>query len=384
MIKEQPDAAPQGQPWRKRQFVAEFKGGQPLEDIFVLAQASRRQARNGPFWSLLLQDATGQAEAKMWSPQSLEYPDLKAGGIIHVSGRVQLYQDRPQVVVEALRPVIQAATCSADAEDVACPDPDIWPPPLVLALDLADLVPTSAIPPERLLAQLEELLREQVQYPAWKRFIARVLGDPAIRARLLTATGAKTMHHAYVGGLLEHSLAVARLCLAFSELYPDLDRDILLTAAAFHDLGKAWELVSIPACDYTSEGRLLGHIHLGLHVLEPHLQKMKLDADLAMHFKHLLLAHHGEHEYGSPKRPKTAEAFALHYADNLDAKMNQHQRVCPLPTAEEGEPAWPIWSEFQRGLDRQLCRPRPTPGQGTEARKAPPPKENQCSLLSKA
>ncbi|WP_051286537.1 3'-5' exoribonuclease YhaM family protein [Megalodesulfovibrio gigas] len=363
---------------RKDQFVAELVGGQQVADVFVLAQASRRQARNGPFWSLTLQDATGQLEAKLWSPQAQDYHDLRAGQIMHVTGRTQMYQDKVQLSVEALRPVLSPETRPQEPEAEETP----WPQPLYTRVELADLVPISAVPPETLLARLEDLLREHILYPPWRRFVFKVLGDPEIRGRLLVATGAKSMHHAYVGGLLEHTLGVVQLCAHFCRQYPRLDKDVLLAAAAFHDIGKAWELVSLPACDYTTEGRLLGHIQLGLQMLEPYLQKMKVDADLVLHFKHIVISHHGEYEYGSPKRPKTAEAFALHFADNLDAKMNQVERATSTETEEE--PGWPVWSEYQRGLDRFLCRPRPTPGQaGEDCRPTASAKEDQCSLLLK-
>lgn len=390
--KSQHGAGSQAQVHRKRHFVADLAGGQAVEDVFVLAQASRRQARNGPFWSLTLQDATGSMEAKIWSPQAQEYTDLQAGQIVHVAGRTQLYQDKVQLTVEALRPIIPPCDhCDSD-EDGALSlsqpqsgqqiDEHIWPQPLQRSVNLADLVPTSEVPPETLLARLEDVLREHIVYMPWKRFVFKVLGDPGIRAKLLVATGAKTMHHAYVGGLLEHTFGVVKLCIGFCEQYPRLDKDILLAAAAFHDIGKAWELVSVPSCDYTSEGRLLGHIQIGLHVLEPFLQKMKIDQDLVVHFKHIFISHHGEYEYGSPKRPKTAEAFALHFADNIDAKMNQV--ALATSTEGDGEPAWPVWSPYQRGLDRYLCRPRPTPGQGDDGVKQhEATRENQCSLLLK-
>ncbi|WP_460032433.1 3'-5' exoribonuclease YhaM family protein [Megalodesulfovibrio paquesii] len=385
MIKEQAPAkapAPSAMPLRKRQFVAELTGGAQVADIFVLAQASRRQARNGPFWSLVLQDSTGQLDAKIWSPQAQDYHELRPGQILHVSGRAQLYQDKVQVTVDQLRPVLPPPVVDDDQP----PPEERWPEPIYALVDLSDLVPTSAVPPETLLARMEDLLREHIVYPPWRRFVFKVLGDPDIRARLLVATGAKSMHHAYVGGLLEHTLGVVQLCVNFCQQYPRLDKDVLLAAAAFHDLGKAWELVALPACEYTNEGRLLGHIHLGLQILEPYLQKMKIDPELTMHFRHIILSHHGEYEYGSPKRPKTAEAFALHFADNLDAKMNQVERAIGAAAGQEAdeEPEWPVWSDYQRGLDRYLCRPKPTPGQGVEAcKRTGPAKEDQCSLLLK-
>ena len=163
------------------------------------------------------------------------------------------------------------------------------------------------------------------------------------------------MHHAYIGGLLEHTLSVCRLCMVISELYPQVDREILLVGAIFHDLGKAWELNAGIQRDYTDPGRLLGHILLGVEILEPFLVKTELPPGLKLHLKHLLISHHGEYAYGSPRRPKTVEALILHYADNLDAKVNMTSLL--VDALPEGD----SWTPYQRSLERQMFRPERTP-----------------------
>lgn len=346
----------------KQQQVRELQPGQPVKDVFVLAQARQGQARNGPFWSLSLQDASGKVEARIWSPQSQAYESLQGGALVYVEGQAVSYKEQLQLNVDHLQTLDLDEACNAS-------------PPV----DISKLVPSSQEPAVNILERIEELCRQHLHYPPWRKLASRVLADAEIRNRLLMAVGGKAIHHAYVGGLLEHTLGVVRLCLAFCDLYPQLDREVLLTAAVFHDLGKAWELGGGLVADYTDEGRLLGHIQIGLEILEPFLRKSKLEPELIMHFKHLILSHHGEYHFGSPKRPKTAEAMALHYADNLDAKMNQFALAFSDgdSAAEDGGEAG--WSPYQRSLERFLYRPKPTPGNGV-AQKRGEKRDNQCLL----
>lgn len=334
--------------------IRDVSSNQPIAQTFVLAQASLGQSRNGPFWKLVLQDAVGSIEAKIWSPQSNEYSDLAAGQIVFVEGLTSSFRDRVEVKVDRLR--------------LIAPDEEV---------DLAELMRVSEVPPETLLANLEELLRRHLHYPPWRKLTSKVLTTPEIRQLLLMAPGGKAIHHAYIGGLLEHTLSVCQLCLGFAEQYSHLDGEILLTAAAFHDLGKAWELSSGLVADYTDRGRLLGHILIGLEVLAPFMKSCGAGPELLDHLRHIIISHHGEYAYGSPKMPMTGEAMALHYADNLDSKMNQ------VASAFEEVPEPGGWTSFQRSLDRFLYRPVPTPGQ-ERPKNGQTAKEDQCSLPLKA
>jgi len=347
---------------QKQQMLRDLQAGEPVKDVFLLAQARQGQARNGPFWSLTLQDRSGKMEARIWSPQSTAYDSIEAGALAYVEGQAVSFKGEMQVKVDALEAIDLQAACDSQQ-----------------GVDLGLFVPSSETPPGDLLERVEELCRQHLHYPGWRKLASKVLADQEIRSRLLMAVGGKAIHHAYVGGLLEHTLGVMRLCLSFSELYPNLDREALLSAAVFHDLGKAWELGGGLITDYTDEGRLLGHIQLGLEVLEPFLVKARLEPELVMHFKHMILSHHGEYHFGSPKRPKTAEAMALHYADNLDAKMNQFSSVFAELDTGDGPAGEPGWTPFQRTLERFLYRPKATPNGMTQQGRNEK-KENQCLL----
>ena len=344
---------------QKIQFIKDIDSNDDVHSLFLLGAASLQQARNGPFWRLELKDASGTLEAKIWSPQSQEYIGLAAGQIVEAQGRSSMFRDQTQVTVDRLRQL-------SPEEAAAC--------------DLALFLPASARPAQDMLEELEQLCRRELTHTPWKKCVLAVLRHPDIRPRLLTAPAAKSVHHAYVGGLLEHMLSVAGLALRLADHYPELDRQILLAAAVCHDLGKIWELTGGLANDYSDAGRLLGHTLLGLERLEPFLQKSGLHPDLVRHFKHLILSHHGEHQYGSPQLPQTAEAFVLHYADNIDAKVAQCRHILNSFTEDDSG-----WSSYQTTLGRCLHQPVRTPKNAAPAsgmqRKAI--QEEQCSLLLK-
>ena len=347
---------------QQRQTIRDLKVNDDVRSVFLIGAASLQQSRNGPYWRLELRDATGSLEAKIWSPLSAEFSNLAPGQLVEVGGRVGLFREQPQVTVENLRPL-------TDAERDA--------------LNLADFMPASPRPPAQMLAEAEALCRAEFTHKPWRTFALAVLGDEAIRARLLTAPAAKSVHHAYVGGLLEHMLSVAGLCLRMADHYPELDRQTLLAAALFHDIGKLEEMNGGLTTEYTDAGRLLGHIIQGLAMLEPFLAASGLEPDLALHFRHLIASHHGEPEFGAPKQPATAEAFALHHADNVDAKIAQWRALFPAGpeqssdgaaerTKENGDDTANAvhsspqreeleWSPWQNTLSRSLCRPVRTP-----------------------
>jgi 3'-5' exoribonuclease len=336
---------------QKAQFIKDLTPGQTASDVFCIGAARLGQAKNGPFWTLTLEDVSGRIEAKIWSPAAQAYAELGAGQFVLVEGQVGAYRDRPQINIDRLRVL--------SSEE--------------FAPDLAQFVPSSEEPPEGLLEKLAELCRAEIAHAPWRKFCAKVLSHPEFRDKLLEAPGAKSVHHSYRGGLLEHTLAVCRLALSICDRYPALDRATLLAAAVCHDLGKAWELSAGPGTDYTDAGRLLGHIVITLELVEPLLKKSGVEPELALHFKHILAAHHGEYEFGSPRRPKTAEAFVLHFADNIDAKMNQI-----FGSFESDEPGQ--WSPYVRTLERYLYNPPRAPREAPEKPPKPREKDAQCLL----
>ena len=350
----------------KTQFINELTAGAEVRDLFLVTSAQRLHTKNGqPYWRLELKDRSAAMEAKVWAPASESFDALPAGSIVEVLGKAGLYRDRLEITLERLRIL-------SDEE--------------LAGLDLSLFLEGSARRPADLLAELINLCKRTFTHKPWRRCVVSFLENEEVGVRLQGAPAAKGVHHAYAGGLLEHTLSVAALCLALADHYPELDRQMLLAGAVCHDLGKAWELSGGLAPDYTDEGRLVGHINIILEVLEPYLRKSGLEPHLVVHFKHLILSHHGELAFGSPKVPQTAEALALHYADNLDAKLAQcREALRDVALGETG------WSPYQKTLERFLYRAEPTPDAasvagkaetGAKAREAA--KDDQCSLLLKA
>jgi len=323
----------------KTLFVSDLPLGAEVAELFILSAAQRGQAKNGPYWRLEFRDASGSLEGKIWSPQSQAYPELLPGMAVWVKGRVISYRDKLELAVDALRILSE--------EEKA-------------GLDMACFMPASKHSPDSMLAELKELAGKTLRHKPWRKFILSLLDDAEIGPALRLAPAAKAMHHAYAGGLLEHTLSVARLCLRIADHYPALDRQALFAGAVCHDLGKIWELSSGLSIDYTTTGRLIGHISLLLEKLAPFIRKSGLEPELAEHLQHLILSHHGTHEFGSPRLPATAEALVLHYADNIDAKMQQVAEA--LSGVEDSG-----WSSYNAPLERFLFRASQTPDASSTA-----------------
>jgi 3'-5' exoribonuclease len=303
-------------------------------------------------------------EARVWSPASREYSELPVGRIVEIEGRAELFRDQMQIGVSRLQVLTEEQAGR---------------------IGTADFLAAGSRPAADMLEEIEALCRRELRHKPWSALMASLLRDEDVRARLMTAAAARNIHHAWVGGLLEHTLGVARLCLAFADLYPELDRQILLVGALTHDLGKLWELSGGLVNDYTDEGRLVGHTSLGLEKLEPHIRASGLEPELALHLRHLVLSHHGLAAYGAPREPATAEAFALHHADNVDAKLAQLRALFERSGTDE-----PAWSPYQATLGRAVFRAPRTPGadKGAHADRAgnrrmddKTIRETQCSLL---
>ena len=318
----------------KSLFVSDLSLGSEVAELFILSAAQRGQAKNGPYWRLEFRDASGSLEGKIWSPQSQVYPELLSGMAVQVKGRVISYRDKLELAVDALRILSE--------EEKA-------------GLDMACFIPASPHSPESMLGELKGLAERTLSHKPWRKLILSVLDDVQIGSLLRVAPAAKAMHHAYAGGLLEHTLSIAHLCLRIADQYPSLDRQALFAGAVCHDLGKIWELNPGLSIDYTTTGRLIGHISLLLEKLAPFIKKSGLEPELAEHLQHMILSHHGTHEFGSPRLPATAEAFALHYADNIDAKIQQVAEA--LSGVDAGG-----WSAYNTPLERFLFRAVQTPG----------------------
>ena len=282
--------------------------------------------RNGkPFISMTLADRTGHVEAKVWNRAQELSALFEEGNILEVQGDAESFRGQIQLNISDLE-VSSRET-----------DRDIF-----LESAPGDVT--------REMMVLREILKE-VKNRYLKALIQRFLEDKAFLTQFKKAPAAKSFHHSYLGGLLEHTLSLCKMATLVAEHYPELDRDLLLTAAFLHDIGKTRELKADLQIDYTDEGRLLGHVVLGIAMVDEKLHRLRdFPQDLALRLKHLILSHHGEYEFGSPKRPKFLEAFALHLIDDLDAKMNGISRFMQKDR-REGD-----WTEFNRMFERYFIK----------------------------
>lgn len=308
-------------------FVVDLMEGEPVTSFFLAKQVQVRQRRTGePFLTLVLADRSGEVSAVMWEGVADAAKDLTDGDIVKVQGVPGTYQREQQVTLTRLR--------KAAPEEI---QPD-------------DYLPRSAQDPAVLLDRLREVV-DAMQEPHLQRLLRELLGDAAFVPIFTIAPAAKAIHHAVLGGLLEHTASVVGLCRLLADYYPGLDRDLLLAAAMLHDVGKVRELAWDRGFDYTDAGRLLGHITLGSLLVEERIRALPdFPEGLAHQLLHCILSHHGELEWGSPKRPKTLEALALHYAEDLDGKINSFMNF----VATHRDPQHPGWTQFSRSLDRYL------------------------------
>jgi len=291
-----------------RTFVNELTvPGTVVEEVFQVPEKNLRTTRKGShFITMRLRDRTGELPAVMWDATEALFAAIPQGGYALVKGRVDTYNDAPQVVVEAMRP--------ARDDEVA---PSFF-------------LPAGPGDPEVQLARLREVM-DEVQRPALRALLDALWADETLVANLKRAPAAEKLHHAYLGGLLEHTLGVVETARRLADQYDRLDRDLMLLGALWHDLGKTRELAYADSFGYTDEGKLVGHIVQGVLMLQEKIAEVRaagtaFPESLANTLRHLILAHHGEYAFGSPKLPMTAEALALHHADNIDAKLHAFWR----------------------------------------------------------
>jgi 3'-5' exoribonuclease len=312
----------------QKRFVHELRENEALTSPFLVKAKSLGSTRSGaPFLSVRLADRTGEMEGRVWERAAELDGAFGVNDVVRIRGRVERYREQLQVNITEIERIPR--------EEV---DPGAF-------------LPRSAEDPEKLWKMLRELAAK-VQNPHLTRLLQHFITDRSFSRQMKEAPAAKSMHHAYLGGLLEHTVSVTLLLERLCDHYPSLDRDLLITAGILHDVGKLEELAHDTALDYTDAGRLLGHVVLGVQrVVEKISQIQGFPPGLALVLQHLIISHHGEYDFGSPKRPKTPEAFALHYADDLDAKMNHLSR---LLEAERATPS--RWTTFQRVYDRFIFK----------------------------
>lgn len=280
-------------------YIEQFREGMRVSDVYLCKTRQIAVTKNGKeYASVLLQDKTGTIDAKIWDLHSPGIGSFEPLDYVYVDGDVTVFQGANQLNIKRVR--------KADEGEYR----------------EADYLPVSSKDVKEMYRDLTALI-QSLKNPYLKRLASSYyVEDKEFVKRFCFHSAAKSVHHGFVGGLLEHTLSVMKLCDYFASAYPMLNRDLLLTAGLFHDIGKVKELSAFPENDYTDDGQLLGHIIIGTEMVSERIRQIPgFPEKLAAELKHCILAHHGELEYGSPKKPALLEALALNFADNTDAKM---------------------------------------------------------------
>lgn len=311
----------------KPAYVVDLAPDTSVTTFLLVGEKELRATREGkPFLRLELSDRTGTIEARIWENVEYVVASFERDDIIKIQGRVESYRNKTQLAIDKIR--------RADPAEI----------------DLADYFPHTAEDVEQLYLRLCGHA-SAVSNPWLRTLLASVIEDPAIVPRLKRAPAAKIMHHAFLGGLLEHVVSLCDLCRAVARHYQELDVDLLITGAVLHDIGKLDELCYERAISYTVEGQLLGHIILELEQVTKKMDGIDgFPADLKTLIKHLLISHHGQYEFGSPKLPMFREALVLHYLDDLDSKMGAARAVLGVAGGDKE------WSGYSSALNRRLLR----------------------------
>ena len=312
----------------KEQFVRDLSVGDQVLDFFLVKHQELdwfRDRTRGQFLTLVLMDRTGEILARAWE-RGPELADTFAeGDVVRIQGPVEEYQGRLQIIVERLR--------------LARPEEVVW----------GDFLPSTERDVEAMWQTVEGTI-EELRNPHLKALCRAVFGDEAFTALFKRAPAARRVHHAYLGGLLEHVAELLVLARPLCRLYPDIDHDLLMAGILLHDIGKTREFTYEREISYSDTGRLLGHIVLSDEMVMEHLSQLNdFPEELAFRLRHMVISHHGRREWGSPRRPKTLEACALHNLDNLTAQVNRFRQLIvgrPDPTKP--------WTEYDTLLRRYL------------------------------
>ncbi len=286
-------------------FIETLREGERINDVYLCKYKQSAVTKNGkPYENVILQDKTGTIDAKIWDPNSMGIDDFEMMDYIAVVGDVSSFQGMLQVNMKRVHKVREGE------------------------YDPANYLPVSEYDIEDMYRQLLTFV-DGIKNPYLSKVVKHFfVEDTDFVNRFKFSSAAKSVHHGFVGGLLEHTLSVTKLCQFYVKQYPILNADLLFTAALCHDIGKVYELSAFPVNDYTDDGQLLGHIVMGCEMVGEQIRAIDgFPKKLGNELKHCILAHHGELEFGSPKKPALVEAVALNFADNTDAKMETMKEI---------------------------------------------------------
>lgn len=311
-------------------FIKDFREGERISDIYLCKHKQSAVTKNGkPYENVILQDKTGTIDAKVWEPNSPGIEDFDAKDYILVMGEINNFQGALQVNVKRIR---------------VCREGEYNP---------ADYLPVSTKNIGEMYKELTGIIGSIKNTYLKQLLEAFFVKDEEFKKKFCYSSAAKSVHHGFVGGLLEHTLSVTKLCDYYCTAYPILKRDLLLTAAICHDIAKVKELSPFPENDYTDEGQLLGHIVMGAQMVAEKAATIEgFPQMLLSQIQHCILAHHGKYEFGSPKIPAIIEAVALNYADDTDAKLETFKEIL------ENTPDTNGWLGYNRLFESHLKKSR--------------------------
>lgn len=310
-------------------LIAEMREGDMISDVYLCKSKQILKTKMGKsYYALLLQDRTGTLDAKIWELNNA-IGHFESMDYIRVEGQITVFQGANQLNIRRVRKAEEGEYTPSDY--MPCTDKDV----------------------KKLYKELQEMI-QRTKNPYLKKLAEAVfVEDKAFMKEFVQHSAAKSVHHGFMGGLLEHTVSVARMCEYYCTQYTELNRDLLVMCALFHDIGKVEELSAFPYNDYTDEGQLVGHIVMGTIKLDRIMQTIPgFPVKLGNEVKHCILAHHGELEYGSPKKPALMEALALSLADNTDAKLQTFKEALKKENTTDSE-----WMGYQRLFESNI---RPT------------------------
>ena len=309
-------------------YIDTLRDGEQIQEIYLCKSRQTALTKGGkPYENVVLQDKTGILDAKIWNPNDSGIREFDNLDYVEVTGNVTLFMGKIQLSIRSTRKVDEGE------------------------YDPSDYLPVSQRNVDEMYSELSELMNS-IRNQYLNMLLHSFFDDNDFVKKFKFHSAAKSVHHGFVGGLLEHTLGVAKNCEFFAQHYPILNRDLLITAAIFHDIGKLKEISRFPENDYTDVGQLLGHIMIGAEWVGEHIRQIEgFPVILENELKHCILAHHGELEFGSPKKPALIEAVALSFADNIDAKMETVKEILEKTQEDDLE-----WQGYNRLLDSNFRR----------------------------
>jgi 3'-5' exoribonuclease len=305
-------------------MIRDFKDKDAVDALFLVKEKNVGYGKNGrPFMSVQLGDQSGSLDGRLWDRVEELSREFENGDVLRVKGQIQIFQNRKQLVIHRLEKV-DPATVSFE-----------------------DFLPRTARSAEDMMAELTQLVKT-MKNDFLRQLITDTLEDPEIRPLVMRAPAAKSIHHAWIGGLLEHILSISKIMDFMGSHYPFLNRDLLLFGGIFHDIGKVWELSYDNGISYTDRGRLLGHMQMACELIDRKASRiLGFTEELRDICKHIILSHHGKLEYGSPKRPKFMEAMVVAMVDDFDSKVSTLRTLI-----EDERGAGGKWSRYNDLFDR--------------------------------